>query len=55
MEEEVPIGLWKAHEGLAEGHMGLDTIVRKVLLAGLWWPTLYNDAREWVVRCNTCQ
>ncbi|XP_059064646.1 uncharacterized protein LOC131856750 [Cryptomeria japonica] len=35
--------------------MGLDTTALKVLLAGLWWPTLYNDAWEWVVGCDTCQ
>ena len=35
--------------------MGPDTTARKILLAGLWWPTVYNDAREWVVACDTCQ
>ncbi len=46
--------LKEAHEGPTGGHMGLDTTARKILLAGLWWPIVY-DAREWVVRCDTCQ
>ena len=55
LEEEILRVLKEAHEGPAEGHMGLDTTVRKILLAGLWWPIAYNDAREWVVGCDTCQ
>ena len=55
MEEEIPRVLSKAHEGLAGGHMGPDAIARKVLLGGLWRPTLFADAREWVLSCDTCQ
>ena len=55
LEEEVPRVLKEAHEGPAGGHMGPDTTARKILLAGLWWPTVYTDTREWVVGCDTCQ
>lgn len=55
VEEEVQGVLREAHEGPTGGHMGPDTTARKVLLAGLWWPTLYNDAQEWVISCDTCQ
>lgn len=55
MEEQIPGVLREAHEGPASGHMGPDTTARKVLLSRLWWPTLYNDARELVVGCYTCQ
>lgn len=55
LEEEIQGVLREAHEGSARGHMGLDTTTRKVLLAGLWWLTLHNDAREWVMSCDTCQ
>ena len=54
MEEEVQSILREAHEGSAGGHMGPDTTERKVLLSGLWWPTIYNDAREWVLSCDKC-
>ena len=54
LKEEILKVLKEAHEGLVGGHMGLDTTVRKILLAGLWWPTVHNDAREWVIACDTC-
>lgn len=43
IEEEISGVLRESHEGLAGGHMGLDATTRKVLLARLWWPTLYGD------------
>ena len=46
--------LKEAHKELAGGHMGLDTTTRKILLVGLWWPTLHNDTKEWVIACDTC-
>lgn len=55
MEEEICGVLKEAHDGLAGGHMGPDATARKVLLAGLWWPTLHTDTREWVIECDTCQ
>lgn len=54
IEEEIPTILKEVHEGPVGGHRGPDTTVRKILLAGLWWPTLHNDARECVVACDTC-
>lgn len=55
MEEEVRGVLKEGHDGLAGGHMGPNATTRKVLLAGLWWPTLHTDAQEWVIGCDTCQ
>lgn len=55
LEEEIPGVLREAHEDVAGGHMGPDMTARKVLLAGLWWLTVHNDAREWVTSCDTCQ
>ena len=55
LEEEIPKVLKEAHEGLAGGHTGPDTTTRKILLARLSWPTMYNDTRDWVVGCDTCQ
>ena len=54
LEEEIPKVLKEAHESPTGGHMGPGTIARKILLVGLWWPTMY-DAREWVIGCDTCQ
>lgn len=55
MKEEIPSVLKEAHDGLAGGRMGPNATASKVLLAGLWWPTVHTNAREWVVRCDTCQ
>ena len=55
LKEEIPKVLKEAHEGLTGGHTGPDTTAWKILLVGLWWPTIHNDAREWVVACDTCQ
>lgn len=53
--EEIPSVLKEAHDGLAGEHMGPNATARKVLLAGLWWPTLHTDAREWLVGCDNYQ
>jgi hypothetical protein len=41
MEVERPLILEKSHEGIAGGHYAGKAIARKVLRAGLWWPTLH--------------
>ena len=51
----MPGVLKQSHEGVVGGHMGPDNTTRKVLLVGLWWPTLYVDAKKWVVSYDTCQ
>lgn len=55
MEEEISGVLRESHEGQARQHMGSNARAWKVLLVGLWLPTLYADAQEWVLSCDTCQ
>jgi hypothetical protein len=45
MEEERPMILTKAHEGIAGGHYAVKETEQKVLRAGLWWPSLHQDAK----------
>ena len=54
-EDEFILILDEAHSGIAGGHFAAETTARKVLQAGLWWPTLFNDAVEFVKRCDPCQ
>jgi hypothetical protein len=28
---------------------------REILQVGLWWPTIFKDAKEYVKSCNVCQ
>ena len=46
--------LVEAHMGVASGHYGGHTTTRKVLHAGLWWPTLTEDSTDYARTCNVC-
>ena len=37
------------------GYFGTTKTVSKVLQYGFWWPTLFKDARKFVLKCNKCQ
>jgi transposase InsO family protein len=43
------------HEGIAGGHYAGKETTQKVLKAGLWWPTLHKDAKEYYRACDVCQ
>ena len=47
--------LKELHKGNAGGHFSQDIIVRKVLDAGYWWPTLYKDTYDYCQTCHECQ
>jgi transposase InsO family protein len=55
MEAEHPMILEEAHEGIAGGHYAGKSTAQKVLRAGLWWPTLRTDAKEYARSCDVCQ
>lgn len=54
-EEEMASILSHCHDGAACGHYGGNRIASKVLEAGFYWPSLFKDAREYVVQCDSCQ
>ena len=45
----------QAHAGLSGGHFSADTTAKAIMTTGLWWPTLFQDAAEFVKRCEECQ
>ena len=47
--------LQEAHYGLARWHFLGHVTGKKILQAGLWWPTMLRDAHEFVKRCVLCQ
>ena len=55
MEAEIPLILVEAHEGIAGRNYARKATMHKVLRAGLWWPTLEKDAKEYYKACNVCQ
>ncbi|MCO5598133.1 hypothetical protein L7F22_052225 [Adiantum nelumboides] len=54
-EEYVPI-LQQAHSRQAAGgRFSAKKMAKSILYAGIWWPTLFMDAEEFVKRCDDCQ
>ena len=37
------------------GHHAGDRTTHKVLQSGFYWPTLFKDARKFVLSCGECQ
>ncbi|XP_057760463.1 uncharacterized protein LOC130980839 [Arachis stenosperma] len=54
-EEEGREVLWNCHSSSYGGHFGGDRTAAKVLQSGIFWPTLFKDAKELVKSCNECQ
>jgi hypothetical protein len=47
LEHERPMILAEAHDGIAGGHYAGKETTQKILHAGIWWPTLHKDAKEY--------
>ncbi|CAN6568017.1 unnamed protein product [Malus baccata var. baccata] len=44
-----------AHHFACRGHFGQKITAEKILLSGLFWPTLFKDAYNWCKTCDRCQ
>jgi hypothetical protein len=55
IDSERPLILAEAHEGITIGNYAGKATTKKVLRAGLWWPTLHKDAKEYYRSCDVCQ
>jgi hypothetical protein len=47
--------LRKCHGSAYGGHHAGDRTAQKVLQSGFYWPTLFKDARRYVLSCDECQ
>jgi len=47
--------LEEAHRGIAGGHYARKATSQKIPIAGLWWPTLHKDAKEYCQACDVFQ
>ncbi|KAM1058293.1 hypothetical protein ACFX2A_032140 [Malus domestica] len=43
------------HEGVSGNHSGGRSLAQKALNAGYYWPTMHQDAKELVQKCDRCQ
>ncbi|GJT08660.1 reverse transcriptase domain-containing protein [Tanacetum coccineum] len=43
------------HSGPTEGHHSASVTGRKVYESGFFWPTIFKDAKDYVMRCDSCQ
>jgi hypothetical protein len=55
METERPLILVATHEGITGGHYAGKETTQNFLRAGLWWPTLHRDAKDYTRACVVCQ
>ena len=55
LPQEIDGILYQYHDGMARGHFASKITARKVLQDGLWWPTLFKDAHQYVQHCDVCQ
>ena len=53
-EEEAKYVLEEVHGRLCEDHMGAKSLVRKIMRTGYFWPTIQQDATEFVKKCDSC-
>ncbi|XP_058741871.1 uncharacterized protein LOC131614279 [Vicia villosa] len=53
-EGTVPHILREIHEGINSQHLGGRSLARKALRAGYYWPTMQDDAKEYVKKCDKC-
>ena len=54
-ESAVPEILWKIYEGINAQHMGDKSLARKALRAGYYCPTMQQDTKDHVKRCDKFQ
>lgn len=47
--------LAEAHDGVIEGHYVGKATVQQILGAGLWWPMMHKDSKEYRGACDVCQ
>ncbi|GKV37609.1 hypothetical protein SLEP1_g45619 [Rubroshorea leprosula] len=52
---EAEYAVREVHEGVCGTHIGGKILARKLLRHGYYWPTMVEDAQNYVKKCPTCQ
>jgi hypothetical protein len=55
LEHERPVILEEVHDGIVGGHYAGRETAQNILCAGIWWPTLHKDVKEYCQSCDVCQ
>ena len=53
--EEAKYVLEEIHGRVCGDHMGAKSLVRKIMRTSYFWPTMQQDAAEFVKKCDSCQ
>ena len=53
--EEAKYILEEVHGGICGDHMGVKSLVRKIMRIGYFWPTMQQDTANLVRKCDSCQ
>ena len=53
--EEAKYILEEVHRGICGDHMGAKSLIKKIIRTGYFWPTMQQDAADFIRKCNTCQ
>ena len=54
-EDEAKYIIEEVHEGIYRDHIGLRSLVSKIIRTCYYWPTMQKDAKEYVEKCDKCQ
>ena len=54
-EEETKYVLEEVHRGICDDHMRAKSLVRKIIRACYFWPTMQQDTVDFVKKCDNCQ
>jgi hypothetical protein len=55
IEHEIRRILAESHEGIEGGNYTEKDTMQKALRAGLWWPTIHKDSKNYCQKCDVCQ
>ena len=54
-QKEVDYVMREVHEGICGNHSGAQSLVRKLIRARYYWPTMMKDAQAYVQSYDKCQ
>jgi hypothetical protein len=47
--------MFQCHAGMYGGHAGVLKTQEKILQAGFFWPSMFKDVHDYIMKCDPCQ